>query len=109
MKMFTITVYSQIQYYSCHYKHILLKLTVHHPHIYPSREMNMTTPMNCVKRMSGVKKDHTGHSAMLKLQGKYKNTYKYAILQLVRQYYTVMLSQSLQRKNVGGYKMPENF
>lgn len=37
-------------------------------HIHPSREMSMTTPMNCVKRMSGVKKDHTGHSAMLKLE-----------------------------------------
>lgn len=36
-------------------------------HIHPSREMNMTTPINCVKRMSGVKKDHTGHSATLKL------------------------------------------
>lgn len=41
-------------------------------HIHPSKEMNMTTPMNCVKRMSGVKKDHTGHSAMLKLQEKNK-------------------------------------
>lgn len=41
-------------------------------HIHPSIEMNMTTPMNCVKRMSGVKKDHTGHSAMLKLQEKQK-------------------------------------
>ena len=39
-------------------------------HIHPSKEMSMTTPMNCVKRMSGVKKDHTGHSAMLKLREK---------------------------------------
>lgn len=36
-------------------------------HIHPSKEINMTTPMNWVKRMSGVKNDHTGHSAMLKL------------------------------------------
>jgi len=39
-------------------------------HIHPIKEMSMTTPMNCVKRMSGVKKDHTGHRAMLRLQGK---------------------------------------
>lgn len=42
--------------------------------IHPSKEMNMTTPMNCVKRISGVKKDHTGHSAILKLQEKQNKT-----------------------------------
>lgn len=52
-------------------------------HIHPSKEMNITTPMNCVKRMSGVKKDHTGHSAKLKLQGKHNDTYKYAQFELV--------------------------
>lgn len=47
----------------------------------PSKEMSMMTPMNCVKRMRGVKKDHTGHSAMLKLRGeKQVNTIKLAIL-----------------------------
>lgn len=38
--------------------------------------MSMMTPMNCVKRMSGVKKDHTGHSAMLKLQRKAEKYYQ---------------------------------
>lgn len=49
-----------------------MKIQILTHHIHPSIEMNMTTPMNCVKRMSGVKKDHTGHSAMLKLQEKVK-------------------------------------
>lgn len=38
--------------------------------------MTMMTPMNCVKRMRGVKKDHTGHSAMLKLQRKAEKYYQ---------------------------------
>lgn len=32
--------------------------------------MNITTPMNWVNSSSGVKKDHTGHKATLKLKGK---------------------------------------
>lgn len=40
--------------------------------------MNMMTPMNCVKSIRGVKKDHTGQSAMLKLQRKEDYTVKWA-------------------------------
>lgn len=56
--------------YTVYYKYPSNKKNIFTCLIQPSKEMNMMTPMNCEKRMRGVKKDHTGHSAILKLQRK---------------------------------------
>lgn len=58
----------------------------------------MTTPMNCVKRMSGVRKDHTGQRAMFRLQDKVNNIYNRHTYNL-RCFHTVLLSHAPQRKN----------
>lgn len=51
------------KYYKLHYKRVL------HLTFQPSIDISITTPMNWVNRIMGVRNDHTGQSAILKLWG----------------------------------------